>query len=143
MPPRMLDLQCPCGAEVTDFFVMHRPSRIVHLECGGEMEEVLRPRSRESTQWSERDKIVVFRGPDGKIRYPGRNDVQPPRGFARIEIRSHAALRQFEREHNVTAHVSGYDRNSGRAIDDDLPASKLPSERERWERFRESTRGIF
>lgn len=144
MPPRYLDLECTgCGTTVDDLFVMSRPARIIHFECGAPMEEVLRSRTHATTQWSERDSIVVFKGADGKIRYPGRNDAPTPRGCERVSIRSLPELRAFERQHGVVSHIANYDRGSGRAIDDSLPEPRIPSERERWERFRERTRGIF
>jgi hypothetical protein len=140
--PRFLDLACSCGAEVTDLFVMTIPPRIVHLECGGEMEQVYRPRPK-GAQWGDRDAVVVFKKANGSIIYPGRNDKLTPAGCERIVMRSLRAVEQFEREHNVRSHIAHYDSGSGRSADDAPLPSKMPSERERWERFRESTRGIF
>lgn len=143
MPPRMLDLTCTsCGAEVDDLFVMRQPSRIVHLECGGEMEQVYRLRPR-SAQWGDKDAITVFRKPDGSFSYPACNDKPTPPGMERITIKSHAELRRFEREAGVVAHVSGYDSKSPNAIDDERPAPRRESEHERFERFRRATQGVF
>jgi hypothetical protein len=143
MPPRMLDLRCTnCGAEVIDLFVMRVPSRIVHLECDGEMEQVYKLRPQ-SAQWGDRDAVVVFRDAQGHIRYPGRNDAVPPRGYEKVVMRSMHEVRQFEKAHGVVSHIAHFDNGSGRAIDDEPPTPRLPSERERWERFRKSTQGIF
>lgn len=142
---RMLDLQCRrCGAEVTDMLFREVPRRIRHMFCGGLMDQVYRP-SRRDAQWSPKDAVVVFRKPDGSISYPAVNSKATPLGCERIELRSMAAVRQFERAHNVVAHIAHFDQGSGRSIDDGLPnpLGRLPSERERYERFRESTRGIF
>lgn len=140
--PKYLDLECPCGAQVDDLFVMKVPSRIVHLECGGEMEQVYRLRPR-NAQWGDRAAVVVFKDAQGKIHYPGRNDVATPKGCERVELRSMTDVRRFEREHNVISHIGHFDSGSGRSIDDDTPTPKLPSEHERFERFRELTRGII
>lgn len=145
MPPRMLDLACrKCGAEVTDFFVRAVPSRIIHIFCGGRMEQVYRPASR-NAQWDDKRAVVVFRKPDGTLSYPGRNDKPTPSGCERIELRSMSAVRSFERANNVIAHIAHFDEGTGRAIDDQLPdpLRGLPSEEQRFRRFRELTRGIF
>lgn len=143
MPPRMLDLRCTrCDVEVEDLFVRNVPSRIVHLECGGEMEQVYRLRHK-NAQWGDRDAVVVFKDSQGRIRYPGRNDVVPPKGYERVVMRSMQEVQRFEKEHNVVSHIAHFDSGSGRAIDDGMPTRRGPSEAERYERFREATRGIF
>jgi hypothetical protein len=143
MPPRMLDLVCrSCGTEVTDLFVREVPVRIVHFEDDGEFEQVYRLPRRDA-QWSDRDAVVVFRDAQGHIRYPGRNDAIPPRGYEKVVMRSMHEVRQFEKAHGVVSHIAHFDNGSGRAIDDELPTPRLPSEQERWERFRKSTQGIF
>ena len=141
--PRLLDLECSgCGAEVDDFFVMRPPCRLIHLECGGELEPVYRLRPR-AAQWSDRDSITVFRKPDGTFSYPMRNDVKTPPNCERVSIRSLPELRAFERQAGVTSHIANYD-STGRSIDDETPSPQhRESEDQRYNRFRESTRGIF
>lgn len=143
--PRMLDLVCSsCGAEVIDKLYMTVPALITCEACGGTMEQVLRPRPR-AAQWSDRDSIVVFRKPDGTFSYPAVNTKPTPQGCTRVVIKSHAELRAFERQAGVVAHISNYDRGSGRSLDDsrETPPSRLAPERERYERFRKLTEGVF
>ena len=71
--PKFLDLQCECGAEVNDLFVMKVPEHVIHLECGKEMQSVYRARKRATAQWSDRDAVVIFQKPDGTYAYPGQN----------------------------------------------------------------------
>jgi len=142
--PRLLDLACSrCGAEVDDFFVMSVPQRIIHLNCNGIFEPVYRVRKRAPAQWSDRDSITIFRKPDGSLSYPARNDKPTPSNCERITIKTLSELRAFERSTNTISHIGNYDK-SGRSIDDGLPEFKhSKSERDRYERFRESTRGLF
>jgi hypothetical protein len=141
--PRFLDLECSaCGAEVDDIFFMRVPERIVHLEDGGTFEQVYRLRPS-NAQWSDRDSVVVFKDAQGHVKFPLRNDAPVPPGCERIVMRSLREVERFERDHNVRSHIAHYDSGSGHSADDAAPPSNLPSERERYERFRESTRGIF
>jgi len=137
--PKYLDLECACGAEVTDLFVMKVPSRIVHLECGREMEQVYR--ARLSTPVLEKNLAVVFRDKQGRIRYPGRNDAPTPRGYERLTIPPRE-MDKFCRENNVLHEDSNYNRG-GRGFDGGGTDPRLPSEEKRYEKFRESTRGII
>ena len=147
--PRMLDLECSkCGEEVDDFYVTSTPPRLRHLYrtngtyCGGRFETVFRMRPR-NAQWSDRDAVVVFRRPDGSYSYPGHNTAATPAGCERVVMRSMREVQQFERQQGVVSHIAHYDQGSGRSADDIPPAKRGPDERERYERFREYTRGIF
>ena len=134
--PRLLDLECSgCGFCADDVFFMVVPSTILHFDCGGLMEAVLKPRRSSSSQWSDRDAVVVFRDPNGKIRYPMRNDAPTPPGYERVEMRSLAEVNRFEREHGVVNECMHFDRN-GKGLDTgDAPAPKLPSEEVRYRNF--------
>jgi hypothetical protein len=139
--PRFLDLTCSkCGAEVSDLLVMKVPSRILHMEDDGVMEQVYRLRPKPPAL--EKNMAVVFRDKNGKIRYPGRNDTPTPKGYERVVIPP-SQMDQFCRDNKVLHEDSNFDRGSGRAFDTDKPEPKLPSERERYERFRRSTQGVF
>lgn len=145
----MLDLSCKrCGEEVDDFYVQKVPQRIIHMfrtdgaYCGGRLEQVFRLRPR-NAEWSDRDAVVVFKYPDGRISYPGRNDKETPRNAERVVMRSLREVERFSRDHGVTAHIAGYDQGSGRAIDDDQPAPSRQAEEQRYDRFRERMRGIL
>jgi len=137
--PKYLDLECPCGAQVDDLFVMKVPERIVHLECGREMEQVYR--ARLSTPALEKNLAVVFRDKHGRIRYPGRNDAPTPSGCERLVIPPRE-MDRFCRENNVLHEDSNFNRG-GRGYDGGGTDPRLPSEEKRYERFRESTRGII
>lgn len=123
---RMLDLKCAdCGAEVTDFFVRAVPARIIHFECGGEMEQVYRLRPRDA-QWSDRDAVVVYRKPDGEYSYPGRNDRPTPAGYTRVVMRSLREVEAFERRAGVTNEAMHFDRGSGTLrLDDTYRGERL------------------
>lgn len=139
--PRFVDLECPCGAEVTDLFVMKVPRSFVHLECGGTMEQVYRLRPRVA-QWSDKDAVVVFRKPDGSIAYPARNDKPTPPGCTRIVMKSMSEVDSFCREHKVMNVARDFDRGTDRDHSSD-PTVPTQREHQRYERFREATRGIF
>jgi len=137
--PKYLDLTCSkCGVEVNDLFVMKVPERIIHLECDAEMEQVYRPRPK--VPILEKNLAVVFRDAQGRIRYPGRNDAPTPPGYERVTIPP-SQMDRFCRENGVVHEASNFNR--GRGLDDSLPSPQLPSERERFERFRRSTQGVF
>ena len=116
--PKFLDLECPCGAEVTDLFVMHTPQHVFHLECGAEMEPVYRLRKRTNAQWSDKDAVVIFQKPDGSYAYPGQNTAATPRGCERIVLRSLREVEAHEKKAGVRSEMAWYDRGSGRAFDD-------------------------
>jgi hypothetical protein len=144
--PRFLDLTCTgCGVEVNDLFVMKVPSHIVHFECGEPMEQVYRLRSR-SAQWSDREAVVVFRKPDGTISYPATNTKATPLGCERIVMKSMSEVDSFCRTHNVMNVMRDFDRGTDRdhsTVTSNDVARSTRRERQRYERFREVTRGVF
>jgi hypothetical protein len=143
--PRFVDLECLCGAEVIDLFVMRVPTRFVHLECGNEFEQVYRLRPRVA-QWSDKDAVVVFRKPDGTIAYPARNDKPTPSGCTRIVMKSMSEVDSFCRTHNVMNVMRDFDRGTDRdhsTVTSNDVVRSTRRERQRYERFREATRGIF
>lgn len=117
--PKYLDLTCSmCGVEVNDLFVMRVPSRIIHMEDGGVMEQVYRLRTRANAQWSDKDAVVVYRKPDGSFSYPGRNDRPTPSGCERIVMRSLREVEAFEKRANVRSEMAWYDPGTARGHDD-------------------------
>ena len=134
MAPRLLDLECPCGFSVTDFYVTSPDVRVVHFDCHQQMEVVLKSPHRPA-QWSDRDAVVVFRDSTGKIRYPARNDVPTPRGCERVEMRSLREVQKFEREHNVRNEAAWFDKGSGRGFDSIADPVIRSTERQRRERY--------
>lgn len=71
-------------------------------DCGAETTHDMSVGQRQSTA----DPVVVFRGPDGQIRFPGdANGASAAnyarQGFERIEIRGAAEMRRFERGMNA------------------------------------------
>lgn len=117
--PKFLDLTCSkCGVEVNDLFVMRVPTRIIHMEDDGEMEQVYRLRPKQNVQWSDRDAVVVYRKPDGSYSYPGRNDRPTPPGCERIVMRSLREVERFEKQAGVRSEMAWFDKGSGRGHDD-------------------------
>lgn len=48
--------------------------------------------------------MAIHRAPDGRVRFPGRFDAPAPPGFERVELRTTAEKRTFERQMNKTEH---------------------------------------
>lgn len=46
------------------------------------------------------DPVVVFRDPDGEYRFPGQSSDPTPRGCERVELRTIAEVRSFEKRMN-------------------------------------------
>jgi hypothetical protein len=72
-------------------------------DCGAATVHDMSVGQRQSTV----DPVVVFRGPDGQIRFPGDANgtsahVYATQGFERIEIRGAAEMRRFEKAMNAT-----------------------------------------
>lgn len=55
------------------------------------------------------DPVVVHRGPNGEIRYPGRADAAVPEGYQKVELRTGSEVHAFEREVNAKE-CSRYER---------------------------------
>ena len=120
---RMVDLRCTkCGTEVENVF-MDEDARRYSGCCNTLMEQIWWKRPRGPAQWSDKDAVLVFKGPDGQIRYPGRHDAHMPDGYEKVYLRSLADVNRFEHDHNVVNHVMHYDSN-GRAIDDHIRGEK-------------------
>lgn len=43
------------------------------------------------------DPVVIHKDASGNVRYPGRADAPAPKGFERVELRTVAEVRDFER----------------------------------------------
>ena len=121
--PKFLDLECPCGAEVTDMFVMKVPEHVYHLECGKEMEPVYRVRKRDA-QWSDRDAVVIFQKADGTFAYPGQNTARTPANCERIVLRSLREVEAHEKKANVRSEMAWFDKGTGRGFDDQYRGEK-------------------
>jgi len=81
--------------------------------------------TRDNTQWSEADSIVVFKKPDGTFSYPAVNTKPTPDGCERIVMRSLREVERHEREAGVRSEIAHFDRGSGNGFDTrDLP--RLP-----------------
>ena len=119
------DLCCStCGLTLIDFPLPFYSDSIVHALCGGPVEIVFTsPRRRGNAQWGSRDGVVVFRDANGKINYPGRNDVPTPAGHERVEIRSLADMHRFERDHDVTNEAMHFDKHSDGFVHDGRPVA--------------------
>lgn len=112
--PTVHDLQCDtCSTVIQDFLLSSIPSwensTLQHFGCGGRLDILWRARRRQNVQWSDREACVVFQDAQGNIRYPGRNDVTPPPGFERVEMRSLREVERFSASHNVRNEIVGFD----------------------------------
>ncbi|HKT90148.1 MAG TPA: hypothetical protein VJQ59_17005 [Candidatus Sulfotelmatobacter sp.] len=76
---------------------------------------------RHDAQINDKEAIVLYEHPTKGIRWPGRNDQQMPKayareGFQRVEYKNGLAdVRRIEKRHNVVSEVGNYDRGSGSA----------------------------
>ena len=50
------------------------------------------------------DPVVVFQDANGNHRVPGRSDVPTPAGYQRVELKTLAEVRRFEREVGVKSY---------------------------------------
>lgn len=66
--------------------------------CGARAVRVFLPRHRNAQNF---DPVVIFRGPKGKVRFPGRSDAPTPQGYERVELRTSHEVHKFEREMNA------------------------------------------
>ena len=73
--------------------------------------------TRQSTQWDEKDAVVVFRKPDGSYSYPAVNTKPTPDGCERIVMRSLREVETHERVANVRSEIVHFDRGSGNGFD--------------------------
>jgi len=66
-------------------------------ECKGKTDLIYLPRRQDAQHFSP---VVIFRGPNGKVRFPGDSDAPTPKGYKREELRTSYAVHKFEREMN-------------------------------------------
>ncbi len=102
----LIDVKC-LNDECGTVFEYHRPiaewPKTPPCEtCQGPTEQALLPKE---TQWSM-NPILVFQAPDGSCRFPGdagglSASNYEKMGYSRIELRSAADVRRFERAMNV------------------------------------------
>ncbi len=83
--------------------------------CGGERVKLLSFRSRPAA-WHPSERVVVYQGPGGDIKYPGRNDRPMPeryraQGYQRVEMSDLPSVTRFEKSQGVMCHAMHYDRN--------------------------------
>jgi hypothetical protein len=60
------------------------------------------------------DPVVIHRNEAGEVRFPGRTDAQVPAGYEKVELRTLAEVRKFEREMNArdrAVHASAQERS--------------------------------
>lgn len=66
--------------------------------CGEPARMIFLPKGQNAQNF---DPVVIFRGPKGKIRFPGRSDAPTPKGYERVELRTSHQVHKFEREMNA------------------------------------------
>lgn len=96
-----------CTADVSHLHELNRPLAMWPAmppcpDCGAATEHDLNVGQRSSGV----DPVVVFKGPDGQIRFPGDANglaasSYAKQGFERIEIRGAAEMRRFEKGMNA------------------------------------------
>ena len=129
--PRNVDLQCPgCETVVLDQILDVDALGPACPTCAMIMEQAWwRVRQkRRPAQWLEPAVVYVnptASDPAARTRYPGQNNLPTPEGYERVEIRSDAAMGQFEREHNVLNESRWFDRGTGRGFDDFYRGEKV------------------
>lgn len=115
------DLYCPtCSESMPDTMLESKwlDGTLVHFPCGTALQIVSGTRHHASIHASEL--CVVFRNAAGEIHYPGRNDVAPPTGYERVELRSFKEVEQFSRDHGCRNEIEGFDqRGTGRGFEYD------------------------
>lgn len=115
--PRNVDLHCACGWEKEDV-LCGGDSEVACESCGAPAEQIWWKRpTAQNAQWDDSTAVLILRGPDGSIRYPGQHNCRVPDGYERVYLRSLSEVNRFEQEHKVVNHVMHYDRN-GTAVDD-------------------------
>jgi hypothetical protein len=115
---------CYCAPCDRERDIICREQDTLHCsECGALMEQRWWQRiTRDNTQWSEKDAVVVFRKPDGTFSYPAVNTKPTPEGCERIVMRSLREVEAHERSAGVRSEIAWYDRGSGNGHDSkDLP----------------------
>ena len=66
--------------------------------CGEPARMIFLPRGQNAQNF---DPVVIFRGPKGKVRFPGRANAPTPKGYERVELRTSHEVYKFEREMNA------------------------------------------
>lgn len=101
----LLDIQCTdCGdvAEIVRRAVEFGTPMPPCVACGGPVEIICLP---PRTTWRA-EAVVVYKAPDGTFRYPGTTNgvatkMYAKMGYERVELRSAAEVRHFERAVNT------------------------------------------
>ena len=115
---RNVDLACVgCGWQKENV-ILDEAAEVACECCGNPAEQIWWKRpTAQNAQWDDSAAVLVLRGPDGSIRYPGQHNCRVPAGYERVFLRNLQEVNKFEREQGVTNHVMHYD-NNGRAVDD-------------------------
>ena len=76
-------------------------------QCGAKARMVFLPRGRNAFNF---DPVVIFKGPKGKVRFPGRANARTPKGYERVELTSVAQVRKFEGQMNKQEYARWQDK---------------------------------
>jgi hypothetical protein len=122
---RAIDWDCAgCGRVIADALADENEARECP-DCHAQMLQVWWRTRQRAGEWGDADAVLVFRDHEGKIRYPGRTDVQPPAGYEAVRLRSLRAVEKFEKDHAVRSEMAWFDKGSGRGHDDHHGNQKL------------------
>lgn len=91
------DFRCTKCGNISERMVKWDVDSVSCSDCAGKAKRVFLPRHQNAQNF---DPVVIFRGKNGKIRFPGRADSPTPKGFVREELRTSHAVHKFEREMN-------------------------------------------
>jgi hypothetical protein len=92
------DHRCPKCGKVFERMVRWDEER-VKCECGGDASRIFI--SHREYRAQSFDPVLVFRDKSGHLRFPGRNQGAPPKGYEPVLLRTTSEVRKFEREVNA------------------------------------------
>lgn len=116
MSLKVWDVGCrQCGKVTYDLLFSSWDAPVPACACGGERDKLIGTRQR-SGQWHASERVVVYRGPGGDVKYPGRNDQPMPQryrqqGYERVEMASLATVTAHEKSTGTMCEALHYDRN--------------------------------
>ncbi len=96
-------------------------------QCHFQLAKVVSFRGRHNPAWHPSSRVVLFRGPNGDVKYPGRADSPMPQryrdqGFERVELSSLAEVTAHEKSTGTLCEAMHWDSN-GKTDREDTPVT--------------------